>query len=240
MPTSWLDAICNPEARNRPSFVTSPRTARVNGAAYSVASDSVRIIFLPGDLGYDMTDQTDDNLLADHFEPDNPIATWDEQVARLRGWVVEPVACEYQKDHGKGAVCLACHGTCKTACACDTCGHTHEAPCDACEGIGRGERVVCLECSFDPKLGVQTERLGWLADNVLVNRHLFNDVLPHVPDTTLTIMVGNQFDPIFLVGASGIRVVVMPSRHEGHAKVDSRLADYQAKPVRRGHLLASA
>jgi hypothetical protein len=237
MPTTWLDAICNPDARNRPSFVASPKTAKINGAVYSVASDSARIVFLPGDLGYDMTDREEDNMLIDVFEATNKMLAWEESVERLRGWAGEPVACDYQGDHGK--TCGSCHGTGKVPCECDACGNTHEASCEVCEGTGRGDQAVCRECSFDAKLGIQTERFGWIADGVLVNRHLFDGVLSNVVDTILTITVGNQFDPVLLVGQTGLRIIVMPARHERHEGVESRLSSYQAKPVRRGHLLAS-
>jgi len=237
--TTWLDTICDPTAKNRPSFVAAPKTARINGTSYTVASDSKRVVFVPGDLGYDATDQQEDNLLTDFHDPAVVVATMEVAVDRLRGWAAEPVACDYQADHGKGVTCSMCRGAGSTACECDACGHRHQSACEECRGTGRGGLAVCLECTFDPVVGLQTERLGWLADDVLVNRHLFDAILPNVTDATITVTTGNQFDPIFLVGtSSGIRIVMMPTRSDTNRTVDSRFSRWPTSPPRRmGNLL---
>jgi len=239
MPTTWLDRICDPTLKDRPSFVHAPRAAKINGAVYTVASDSNRLVFIAADLGYDPTDRKEDKILVDFFEPVEPSLKQAVPLDLLARWASKPVACEDEANHYGGQTCRACRGAGQVACECDVCANKHQAPCEDCGGRGRTDMAVCRGCSFDPTLGVQTTRLGWIADGVLINRRLLDGVLDHITDPYVSVVFAGEFDPVYILG-EGVRVLIMPSRHVygDHDRFSDH--DPPAEPQRNGHLLASA
>lgn len=227
----WLDSVCDPHRKNAPSFVSSPRTTMISEEVYTVASDGSRVVFYPGDHGYDRTDRNEDREAARFFEPHKSRLCRSVALHVLRRWANEVVPCKQAAQHGQDEICHACRGNGKISCECDECGNKHQAECSPCRGTGRRAVAVCEECSYDPTISTQTDRPGWIADGVLVNRRLFDAILPHVPDGTLAISTGSIHDPIHFRGTSGLRFILMPLRFERGENCTSRLTDHLNRPT---------
>lgn len=227
----WLDSICDPHRKNAPSFVSSPRTALISEEVYTVASDGSRVVFYPGDHGYDRTDRDEDREAACFFEPHRSSRCRSVALGVLRRWADEAVPCKQAAQHGRDETCRACKGSGKIACECIDCGDKHQAACETCRTTGRLATAICAECSYDPTVSTQTDRPGWIADGVLINRRLFDTILPHVPDNTLDISTASAHDPIHFRGASGLRFILMPLRFERGENCTSRLTDHLSRPT---------
>lgn len=237
MTLHWLEAVCDPERTGVPSFVNAPKTAELNGEPYTVASDGSRIVFLRGSFGYEPTSSDDGRSIADYFEPTGRLETKTAQVSvsALREWISEAIPCDYVAEHGSVLPCPGCKGSKSHECECDECGNKHQTICEKCNGTlatAVWPRIeACLYCDFDPEIGVQPRRPGWIGE-VLINRHLLDGIISNITERSLALTRNGPLDPIYLIGTD-IRVVVMPMRKTAMDKADaiSSLDEFLTKRV---------